>query len=112
MCDTVKCKKLIERFARYKISCLIFDVRFLVGMMKILYFIVRFGIYYIVSFTVALVLSLILSIHSFEMIIVMAFFSSILSYATFKIRECEKGILNKTLESETLDIDKELSRRL
>lgn len=74
MCDTVKCKKLIERFARYKISCLIFDVRFLVGMMKILYFIVRFGIYYIVSFTVALVLSLIFRAYSLEMIAVMARF--------------------------------------
>ena len=80
--------------------------------MKILYFIVRFGIYYIVSFAIALVLSLMLSIYSFEMIVVMAFFSSILSYVTFKIRECEKSILNKTLESETLNINKELSVRL
>ena len=74
MCDTVKCKKLIERFARYKISCLIFDVRFLVGMMKILYFIARFGVYYIVSFMTTLVLSLIFRAYSLEMIAVMARF--------------------------------------
>ena len=76
--------------------------------MKILYFIARFGVYYIVSFITTLVLSLIFRAYSLEMIAVMAFLSSILSYVTFKIRECEKSILNNILESETLDIDKEL----